>query len=232
MGKYKIYRGKKPSGDWKIGCTIDYPRRCKKQHLTQYHILEEHDCKFIASNREIELQMEYGYKVDSTKYYKIYDDKIKPASEETKAKIRKARKGQDMSVQIKAMTQHNTGRTYTKEHREAISKATMGRKWSDETRKLWSEQRKGVKKSKEFCMKVSEAVKGYVKSDEHRKNLSLSNYGKGVIKEHHVIWMRNQYQRKTDTFGNKITQDRLAEVFGVKQGLISQILNKKRWGHI
>ena len=232
MGKYKIYRGRKPNGKWKIGTTIHYPYRCKKQKLNDYHILEEHDCKYTASNREIELQKQYGYDVDTTKYWKIYDEKIKGHSEETKLKIRKAREGQDVSVQIAALKKHNTGRKYSKKHRQAISKATIGRTWSESTRKLWSEQRTGVKRSEEFCKKVSEATKGHIKSDEHRKNLSLSNYGKGVIKEHHVIWMRNEYKRKSDYFGERITQDRLANIFGVKQSLISQILNKKKWGHI
>lgn len=230
--KYKIYRGQKPDGSWKIGCTINYPQRCCKQKLTNYYILEEHDCKYTASNRERELQNEYGYRVDETRYYKIYDEKIKGHTQETKNKIREARKKQDMSIQIESMRKSNLGKKRDKEICKKISNSLKGKSLSLEHRMKISKANANRTRSEEFRKKVSEAVKGYVKTDEHRKNLSLSNYGKGILKEYNVLWIRAQYDRKVDMFGNKITQDRLAAVFNIQQGKISSVVNRKCWNHI
>jgi hypothetical protein len=54
----------------KIGCTDNVKRRVKEQKCTQYKILEHHTDVMEASRREIELQKQYGYKVDKTPYYK------------------------------------------------------------------------------------------------------------------------------------------------------------------
>jgi hypothetical protein len=57
----------------KIGCSTEPQRRVKTQGYTDFNILEEHTDIHIASNREIELQKEYGYKVDNTSYEQSYD---------------------------------------------------------------------------------------------------------------------------------------------------------------
>ena len=64
--KYYIYHieGKK------IGCTTNLKRRVREQGYTQYSILETHDDIKIASDREIELQKQYGYRVDRATYFK------------------------------------------------------------------------------------------------------------------------------------------------------------------
>lgn len=54
----------------KIGCTEEPKERVKKQKYTDYDILETHIDIMIASQREILLQKEYGYKVDKTPYWK------------------------------------------------------------------------------------------------------------------------------------------------------------------
>ena len=54
----------------KIGCTNDVKRRIEQQGYTSCEILEEHYDIFRASNRELALQKEYGYKVDSIPYFK------------------------------------------------------------------------------------------------------------------------------------------------------------------
>ena len=48
----------------KIGCSTDPKRRVRQQGNTEFEILESHTDIDIASQREIELQKEYGYKVD------------------------------------------------------------------------------------------------------------------------------------------------------------------------
>jgi hypothetical protein len=52
----------------KIGCSKEPNRRVKNQRYTEFEILEQYDNIEIASKREIELQIEYGYKKDNTLY--------------------------------------------------------------------------------------------------------------------------------------------------------------------
>ena len=53
----------------KIGCTKHLESRMKKQGFTDWDILETHTDIQLASNREKELQKEYGYRVDGKPYY-------------------------------------------------------------------------------------------------------------------------------------------------------------------
>ena len=75
MKKYYIYhiKGKK------IGCTIQPKRRTKTQGFDNYEILEEHTDIYIASDREIELQKEWGYQIDTLPYWRS----IKMTTKET-----------------------------------------------------------------------------------------------------------------------------------------------------
>lgn len=55
----------------KIGCTDNLKVRMKLYgKSTKYEILETHACKYKVSDREIELQKQYGYKVDKRPYWK------------------------------------------------------------------------------------------------------------------------------------------------------------------
>lgn len=55
----------------KIGCTTNPKRRIEQnQRYKEYQILETHTDINIASQREIELQKQYGYEVDRKPYYK------------------------------------------------------------------------------------------------------------------------------------------------------------------
>jgi len=67
----------------KIGCSKYPDVRVADQGFSNYEILEEHTCIYTVSDREIELQKEYGYRVDNVPYFKtieaqkIYAGKIK-----------------------------------------------------------------------------------------------------------------------------------------------------------
>ena len=52
----------------KIGCTNNLERRIREQKFTDYELIEQHSDKFIASNREKELQKQYGYRLDAIPY--------------------------------------------------------------------------------------------------------------------------------------------------------------------
>ena len=65
MKTYLIYHvpGKK------IGCTCDLHKRMRDQGFTQWEILEEHNCIYEVSDREIQLQKDYGLPVDKVPYW-------------------------------------------------------------------------------------------------------------------------------------------------------------------
>jgi hypothetical protein len=52
----------------KIGCTTSPKGRVRQQGYTKYDILETHYDIDIASDREIELQKQYGYPIDKCTY--------------------------------------------------------------------------------------------------------------------------------------------------------------------
>jgi hypothetical protein len=55
----------------KIGCTKRNPKeRVRMQKYLDFEILEEHSDIIVASNRERELQKQYGYKIDRIPYFK------------------------------------------------------------------------------------------------------------------------------------------------------------------
>ena len=64
MKKYYIYHIK----GIKIGCSVTPKIRVKKQGQYEFEILEEHTDIDTASDREIELQLQYGYTPDCTTY--------------------------------------------------------------------------------------------------------------------------------------------------------------------
>jgi hypothetical protein len=102
---YSIYIGRLPSGKWKVGCDINYPNRPKQQKMKIYTCIETHDCVYMASDREIELQLKYFGKRDSNS---SYHETVKraarawkkatgiPLLEEHKLKISKAKKGMNV----------------------------------------------------------------------------------------------------------------------------------------
>ena len=57
----------------KIGCSTQPKIRVKRQGYTEYEILETHTDIDVASQREIALQKQYGYKVDNTTYSQSYE---------------------------------------------------------------------------------------------------------------------------------------------------------------
>ena len=77
----------------KIGCTMNPTIRPKKQGYPNYSILEEHTDIYIASDREIQLQKECGYKVDTQPYWKT----LKIATKE--GRLKGGQKGGEWTIQ-------------------------------------------------------------------------------------------------------------------------------------
>lgn len=59
----------------KIGCSTEPKKRINSQGYSNFEILEQHIDIYIASEREQELQKQYGYKVDTAPYYSSYNQR-------------------------------------------------------------------------------------------------------------------------------------------------------------
>ena len=70
MKIFTIYYGTRPNGIPKIGVDSNYPARAKRQKLTDYYKMEEHDDIDVASAREIELQIQHFGKRDNSVSYR------------------------------------------------------------------------------------------------------------------------------------------------------------------
>ena len=60
----------------KIGCSTQPTKRVKQQNYNNFEIIEEHTDIYLASDRERELQKEYGYRIDECPYWVSYKQNI------------------------------------------------------------------------------------------------------------------------------------------------------------
>lgn len=76
----------------KIGCTHQIPQeRVLQQGYSNFETLETHKDIYIASNRERELQNQYGYKIDSVPYWMTIKNQIKSRNKKSRIKAIKSR---------------------------------------------------------------------------------------------------------------------------------------------
>ena len=105
----------------KIGVTTNVPKRMKQQGFTEWEHLETHTCVYEVSDREQELQRQYGYRVDTTPYHVTYlmgkNNKGTVPSEDVITRRTSHLTGND----------HAKGFVHTKEAKESISKAVLNR---------------------------------------------------------------------------------------------------------
>ena len=125
---FKIYHIK----GIKIGCTTNPKYRVKRQGFNEYEIIEVHKDIYKASEREIELQKQYGYKVDECPYWKTYEQNEKRRSKLNKEKlVEAAKKGGEENVKsgwIKEFQQRSVlARTGTKHSEETKMKMRLAR---------------------------------------------------------------------------------------------------------
>jgi hypothetical protein len=64
----------------KIGCSLEPKARVKAQGYSNYNIIEMHDDPKIAGDRELELQKEYRYPIDSSHYIVSLQNRAKGRS--------------------------------------------------------------------------------------------------------------------------------------------------------
>ena len=136
MEQFTIYYGTPQGKDKKIGVDHDYPSRIKKQKIRDGQILEVHTCVYEVSDREQELQRQYGVKVDTTPYYVTY---FKNKDAKQRAKISISQSGnihtEEVKAKISAAAKGNThalGYKHTEETRAKISATKLGKAFSEE----------------------------------------------------------------------------------------------------
>lgn len=61
----------------KIGCSTRPQERVQEQGYQDFEVLEEHEDIYVASEREQELQRQYGYRVDTSPYWSSVQNRFK-----------------------------------------------------------------------------------------------------------------------------------------------------------
>ena len=142
----------------KIGCSSEIDIRVKCQGFDSYEILEEHTDIYIASKREIELQKQYGYKIDTVPYYVTMKTQIASRNKKSRIKALKSRgKVEDVLSQMGKI-----GGKKNKESGKLLLAAS----------KAWNLERS--EKQKEHWKSYS--LKGLEKAAEvHRKKIIATN---------------------------------------------------------
>ena len=99
----------------KIGCTKNYPIRPQAQSNV-YELLETHEDGWLAGDRELELQREYGLPIDTVHYMIASLESIRrktgvPRSNETKSKISNTLSGRTVPDEVRVkMSLGNKGK--------------------------------------------------------------------------------------------------------------------------
>jgi hypothetical protein len=166
MEEFTIYYGTPEGKDKKIGVDCSYPARIKKQKIMDGQILEVHTCVYEVSDREMELQRQYGVKVDTIPYYVTYFKNKKPSqrtkisetlqgfqhTEETKTQMSASHSGLVLSEETKAkISESHMGIMHTEETKERIRNKKLGTKASPETKAKMSATRNGKKLVEATC---------------------------------------------------------------------------------
>jgi len=150
----------------KIGCTTNPKRRLAQQNVTDFKILGEHKCIFIASFMERFLQEQNCYLVDREPYYKTRSQctmECRTMSQETREKMSASRIGITYSQETCAkMSSAKKGKV----------SAFKGQKHSEETKAKIGESHKGKKLSEETIAKMLASRKeNWKKRKAHEESL-------------------------------------------------------------
>ena len=132
MEEFTIYYGTPEGRDIKIGVDCDYPRRIKRQKIRDAQVLEVHTCVYEVSQREMELQRQYGVEVDTVPYHITY---FKNKSTQQRAKISDTQRG----------------KVHNEETKNKIRASNIGVPRSEETKVKMSLAFKGVPLSRVQC---------------------------------------------------------------------------------
>ena len=95
----------------KIGvCQNQELRIQKQQKFNHWEIIEEHTDIYLVSDREKELQRQYGYKVDKIPYWKIIENGCKTSERKSKASKENFAKAGLVGAKSKSKSKTDAGR--------------------------------------------------------------------------------------------------------------------------
>ena len=146
----------------KIGCTKHIEKRIKQQGFTEFEILETHTDIDIASDREIELQKQYGYSEPSNTNYKQHIEFAKAGAIACKGKPNKGAQYQ-IANKIGMFG-------YSKEERQKLN-ASIAHIGGNITKQRYS------KPIDMFDYKTGQFIKSFTSKSEAFKQLNISNIG-------------------------------------------------------
>lgn len=169
----------------------------------------------------------------------------KTHSEKIRQKISETNKGENHPF---------FGKQLSEIHRQKISKSHKGKKHSEASKKKMSEARKGYKHSEETKKKIGKANKGKKHSEKPKKKMSKSLMGTNhrFFGKHHSEETKQKISKANKGENNPrakliknevlqikdllskggITQQSIADKFGVTKHVISKIKRGKTWRHI
>jgi len=144
----------------KIGCSKEPENRVAKQGFSNFEILETHEDGWIAGDREIELQKEYGYPVDKVHYMISIQNRPKGFVDPSAA----GKKGYIAAG-------WNTPEIKAKQHRY-VKESLAKRDWKAHNKKVTQSQLKnGTHPSQQIgnCEKCGRQIKGIGSLARHQK---------------------------------------------------------------
>ena len=131
----------------KIGCTINVPKRMKQQGFTEWEHLETHTDIYEASDREIELQKEYGLPVDIVPYWKSVLHRYKwdsntakeaAANSSSKEKLQKTTFEQAEKIRSEYINSGDGNHDGRNQHNlKGLSLAQLGKKYNVSKGIIW-----------------------------------------------------------------------------------------------
>ena len=142
----------------KIGCTTNLKNRMAQLNYTEYEVLEEHLDGWIAGDRELELQKEYGYDIDPVHYMiklrQLESGRTKESYERAAQKTKGVKLSDEQKYKLSQAgmgNQNAKGAIRSEETRKKLSDAHMGSTVSLETKSKISETMKGMKRPRVIC---------------------------------------------------------------------------------
>lgn len=183
-------------------------------------------CKFSDETKKLLSEIRKGFK----------------HKDETKIKISNSNKGKKMNLsseQLEAMSERMKervgelnyfyGKKHTDEAKAKISEANKGRKHTEEFKKMIAESNARRVISDETRQKLSNSKKKENLSEDTLKKLSLANKGESnpnsKLNEESVTEIKTMLKEG-------ITQQKIADKYGVSRALIGKIKNGQIWNHV
>ena len=125
----------------KIGVSSEPEKRVADQGYSEFEILEEYDCIYEVSEREISLQKEWGYRVDHIPYYKTIE--ARSAAGVKQGNLNKQKKNYFKEIsKLSPATQYKLSKEtrdeFTRRYHNGESAASLGKEYGVSRQTIWA----------------------------------------------------------------------------------------------